>query len=97
MPLTGKQKRYLRGLGHELKPVVQIGQQGLDERVLAAIAKAIAAHELVKIKLLESYVVNRHETAERLAMTTGAEVVQVLGRTILLYQPAAENPQIKLP
>lgn len=97
MPLTGKQKRHLRGLGHALKPIVQIGQQGLDERVLAAIANAIAAHELVKIKLLESYVADRYETAERLAAKTGAEVVQVLGRTVLLYDAATENPQIKLP
>ena len=96
MPLSGKQKRYLRGLGHELNPVVLIGQQGLDERVAAAITNAIDAHELVKIKLLESFSGDRHETAEELAAKTQTELLQVLGRTILLYK-AAEKTKIQLP
>jgi RNA-binding protein len=97
MPLTGKQKRYLRGLGNTLKPVVQIGQQGIDERVVDAIKNALAAHELVKIKLLENYVGDRHEAAEEIAVQTGAELVQVLGKTILLFQAAVETPHVQLP
>jgi len=96
MPLTGKQKRHLRGLGHELNPVVHIGQQGLDERVIAAISNAIDAHELVKIKLLDSFSGDRHETAEALAVKTQTELVQVLGKTILLYK-AAKKPGIQFP
>lgn len=96
MPLTGKQKRHLRGLGHDLSPVVLIGQQGIDTRVLAAINHAINAHELVKIKLLESFSGDRHETAEDLAAQTQTELVQVLGKTILLYK-AAEKPKIQFP
>lgn len=94
MSFTGKQKRHLRGLGHALKPVVQIGQQGINERVVAATANALSAHELIKVKLLDSCAAGRHEAAEELAAKTGAEVVQVLGRTILLYRAAVENPQI---
>jgi len=97
MPLTGKQKRHLRGLGHELNPIVLIGQQGLDERVVAAITKAVDAHELVKIKLLERFSGDRHETAEELATKTKTELVQVLGKTILLYKKFAEKPTIQLP
>jgi len=96
MPLTGKQKRYLRGLGHELNPVVLIGQKGLDERVIAAITNAISTHELVKIRLLESFSGDRHETAEELAAQTQTALVQVLGKTILLYKPA-EEPKIQFP
>ncbi len=96
MPLTGKQKRHLRGLGHALNPVVLIGQQGLDARVLAAIADAIEAHELVKIKLLENFSGDRHETAAVLAKQTGSALVQVLGKTILLYK-AAEKPKLQFP
>jgi RNA-binding protein len=94
MSFTGKQKRHLRGLGHALKPVVQIGQQGIDRRVIAATVNALSTHELIKVKLLDSCVADRHEAAEELAAKTGAEVVQVLGRTILLYRPTVENPQI---
>lgn len=97
MLLSGKQKRQLRGLGHELKPIVLVGQQGIDERVLAAITDAFTARELVKIKLLESYTGERHDTAKNLADKTGAELVQVLGRTILLYKKSAEAPGIPLP
>jgi RNA-binding protein len=97
MMLTGKQKRYLRGLGNSLQPVVLIGQRGIDERIIDALKNALAAHELVKIKLLESYVGDRHVAAEELATKTGAELVQVLGGTILLYQASKENPQIDLP
>ncbi len=97
MSLTGKQKRYLRGLGHDLSPVVLIGQQGIDARVLTAINHAINAHELVKIKLLENYTGQRHETAEDLAAQTQTELVQVLGKTILLYKKCAEKPTIQLP
>jgi RNA-binding protein len=97
MPLSGKQERYLRGLGHALKPIMLIGQQGIDVRVITAITDALAAHELVKIKLLESYTGDRHAAADMLADKTGAELVQVLGRTILLYKKSAKAPGILLP
>jgi len=96
MPLTGKQKRRGRGRGHELNPVVLIGQQGLDERIIAAIKNAVDTHELVKIKLLESFSGDRHETAEELAAKTQTELVQVLGKTILLYKMSVEKPNIQL-
>jgi RNA-binding protein len=96
MSLTGKQRRHLRGLGQELNPVVLIGQQGIDARVLAAIATALNAHELVKIKLLENFGGDRYETAENLAAKTNAELVQVLGKTILLYK-TADEPNIQFP
>ena len=86
----------MRGLGHDLSPVVLIGQQGLDARVLTAIATAIDAHELIKIKLLENFSGDRHETAADLAAKIQADLVQVLGKTILLYK-AAEKPKIQFP
>jgi RNA-binding protein len=94
--LTGKQKRYLRGLGNSLKPVVLIGHHGIDDGVVAAVASAAAAHELVKIKLLESYAGDRHTIAEELAVRTKTKLVQVIGKTILLYKTAAP-PEIQLP
>lgn len=94
--LTGKQKRYLRGLGHDLKPVVMIGKNELENGVIKETDVALASHELIKVKLLESCLTDRHDAANELAEGTGSEVAQVLGRTILLYR-AAKEPVITLP
>ncbi|MCK9294593.1 MAG: ribosome assembly RNA-binding protein YhbY [Desulfobulbaceae bacterium] len=84
--LTGKQKSYLRGLGHHLVPIAMIGQNGLTKEVLAAINAVLAAHELVKIKVQNTAAIDRHEAAESVAGQTGAQLVQVIGRSILLYK-----------
>ena len=96
MPLTGNQRRYLRALGHHLSPVVQVGRQGVTEGVIAALAQALNDHELVKVKLAQA-VEERPEAAAGLAAGTGAECVQILGRTLLVYLPRPEKPTIELP
>ena len=97
MNLTGKQRRHLRALGHDLDPVVQLGKLGLTEAVTAAIDAALAQHELVKVRLGTECPDDRHDVAERFGPALGAEVAQVLGRTILLYRRHPEEPKIKLP
>ena len=82
--LTGKQKRQLRGLGHALKPVILIGKRELDQSVIDETGQALASHELIKVKLLESCLLDRHEAADTLAEATGSDIAQVLGRTFLL-------------
>lgn len=94
--LNGKQKRFLRGLGHGLKPLVRVGKNEFNEALAEETVSAIAAHELVKIKLLESCEMDRYEVAEKLAEAADAEVAQILGRTILLYRQG-EKPKIELP
>ena len=94
--LTGKQKRLLRGLGHGLKPVIRVGKNECNTALVEEAGSALAAHELIKIKLLESCLMDRHEVAEKLAKAADAEVAQVLGRTILLYRQG-ETPKIELP
>ena len=95
--LTGKQRRHLRGLGHELKPIVQIGKGGIDEGLIAALDQALADHELVKIKIGESASLDRQDAASELAAQTHSEVAQVLGNTVLLYRADPEDPKIELP
>jgi RNA-binding protein len=95
--LTGKQRRHLRALGHELKPTVQIGRSGIDEGVVAAIEQALVDHELVKIKLGEAAEIDRHDAADAIARRTGSEVAQVLGNTLLLYRADPDDPAIVLP
>ncbi len=97
MTLTGKQRRHLRALGHPLDPVVQIGKEGVTEAVARALAQALADHELVKVKLVPSAGIDRDRAAAALASATGAEVAQILGKTILLYKPREDNPTIVLP
>ncbi len=85
--LSSKQKSYLRGLGHHLAPVAMIGQQGLTKEVLNSINAVLTAHELVKIKIQNTASIERYEAAESVAGQTGAQLVQVVGRSILLYKP----------
>jgi RNA-binding protein len=95
--LSGKQRRYLRSLGHELRPIVQVGRDGLDEGLIAAVDQALTDHELIKIKLGEAVELDRHDAATDLATRTRSEVAQVLGNTVLLYRPHPEEPEITLP
>jgi RNA-binding protein len=95
--LTGKQRRHLRGLGHELKPIVQVGKDGIDDGLIAALDQALTDHELVKIKIGEGAGLDRQDAASQLAEKTHSEVAQVLGNTVLLYRADPEDPKIKLP
>lgn len=95
--LTGKQRRYLRALGHKLNAVVHIGKGGIDDGLVAAVEQALLDHELIKIKVGDSAGLDRHAAAEQLAAKTQSEVAQVLGYIVLLYRPHPEKPTIKLP
>jgi RNA-binding protein len=95
-PLTGKQRRYLRGLGHALKPVVQIGRAGLGGAVLKAIDQALHTHELIKVKVAAD--ADDAETlVEPIETRTRARVAQVVGRTLLVYRGRKKDPAIVLP
>jgi RNA-binding protein len=95
--LNGKQRHHLRGLGHELKPIVQIGKDGIDDGVIAAVDRALADHELVKIRIGEAAALESSDAADEIAQRTGSEVAQVLGSTLLLYRANPDEPTIILP
>ena len=90
MPLTGKQRRELRALGHHLEPVVIVGQSGVSEGIIGAVNQALQDHELIKVKLNEGPD-ERHDAAEKLAEGSGAHLVQLLGRTVLLFKKRDED------
>jgi len=92
VPLTGKQRRHLRALGHHLEPVVIVGQSGVTEGVIAAVEQALQDHELIKVKINEGPE-TRQEAAARMAEGTGSELVQLLGRTALLFKKRAEDSE----
>ncbi len=92
--ITGRQKKHLRALGHHLNPVVYIGKEGITKTVLKAIDDAITAHELIKVKLGQNCPLAKKEAAEELALQSGAALVQLIGKTILLYLPNPELPAL---
>jgi RNA-binding protein len=95
--LNGKQRRFLRGLGHHLDPVVLVGKEGLSEGLIGSLDVALEQHELIKIKLGESAGSDRRAIGAALAEAANADLVQVLGRTVLVYRRRAKDPQISLP
>jgi RNA-binding protein len=92
--LTGKQRRALRAMGHHLVPVVIVGQSGVTEGVLGAVTQALQDHELIKVKIHEGPE-TRHEAADKMAAGTSAELVQLLGRTVLLFKRRKEDSKFK--
>lgn len=91
LTLTGKQARFLRGLGHSLRPTVMLGRDEISTTVINALNDGLTAHELIKVKLQEGCLLDRREAATMLAEATGAAVAQILGKTILLYRPSDKN------
>ncbi len=98
--LNSKQKKFLKGLGHSLSPVVVVGKDGLLEKIVTATTLELTRHELIKIKVGKSSPVSKQETATLLSEKCGAALVQIIGKTMLLYK---KNPkldkdkQIRLP
>ena len=88
--LTNQELRALRGRGHQLKPVVLIGHEGITDAVIDAVDEALRAHELVKVKLLQSCEVDKDDAAQILSKKLKAGLIQRVGRTSLLWR---ENPK----
>ena len=97
MTLTGKQRRHLRALGHHLDPVVQLGKHGVTDAVVRAVDQALLDHELIKVRRGKECPSSRDEVATALADALGAEVVQQIGHTLLVYRRHPEEPVIELP
>jgi|SRR5687767_11953240 RNA-binding protein len=95
--LTGKQRRYLRGLGQRLAATLHVGHEGVTAGVVAQAEAQLAAHELIKVRIGENAPQSRHDLAEELAERAGAHLAQILGRTALLYRARPEEPTIVLP
>ncbi|MEC9442764.1 MAG: ribosome assembly RNA-binding protein YhbY [Myxococcota bacterium] len=93
--LNNAQRRFLRGLGHQLNPIVQVGQRDISENLIANVEAGLKAHELIKVKVHDGDRLD--ETAERLCKETGAEVVQKIGKVLLLWRRNKEEPKITLP
>ena len=97
MKLTDKQRRHLRGLGHELKPIVFIGQAGLSDAVVAEAARALNDHELIKVRATGMEREERDDALDLLAQRTESAIVGRIGHVAILYRRHPEKPKILLP
>ncbi|WP_201713560.1 ribosome assembly RNA-binding protein YhbY [Rossellomorea arthrocnemi] len=95
--LTGKQKRFLRSEAHHLNPVFQVGKGGVNDNMIKTIGEAIETRELMKISILQNCDMDKTEVAEELSEGVGADIVQIIGNTIVLYKESKENKQLTLP
>ena len=96
MSLSNRQLRYLRGLCHHLKPVVIVGDKGLNDNVKSEIEIALNHHELIKIKL-KSDRETRAQWADQIQESYGAERIQSIGQVVSFYRRNPEQPVIELP
>jgi RNA-binding protein len=95
--LTAKQRQFLKGLAHPLAPVVRVGKGGVSEAVVAETKKSLAAHELIKVRIDGDDGGARKALAETLAGAADAQIAGMIGKTLILYRPRDEEPEIKLP
>lgn len=95
--LTSKQTSYLRSLAHHLQPIFQVGKGGVSENMLDQVGLALEARELIKLSVLSNSELSVSEAAAELQAGTRADIVQTIGRTIVLYRRSEENRTIVLP
>jgi RNA-binding protein len=95
--LKGFQKKYLRGLAHSLKPVVQIGKEGITDGVIRAIDECLYRHELIKIKFTDFKEKDQKEAlTNEFAGKTGSELVGMIGHTAILYRRQTDPEKRKI-
>lgn len=89
--MTSKQRAYLKSLAMTMEPIIQIGKSSLTPEMTASVAEALDARELIKIHVLQNCVDDIRQMAETLAERTKSQVVQVIGRKIVLYKEGKED------
>ncbi len=95
--MTSKQRAYLKSLASNLEPVFQIGKSSLTPEVTEAVAEAFHTRELIKVAVLKNCMDDPRAVAEALADRTRSQVVQVIGKKIVLYKESKDHKKIILP
>ena len=95
MPLmpTGELRRALRAHGHAMSPIVQVGKAGITEGLIKQVNQALADHELIKVKVGGECPQDRFEVGELLDREPGVDLVQIVGRVLLLYKRHPQKPR----
>lgn len=95
--LNSKQRAYLTGMASKQQPIFQIGKASLTPEIISAVDDALEKRELIKLSVLKNCFDNPKEIAEIMAERTRSQVVQVIGRKIILFRISKKKPVIKLP
>ncbi len=98
--LSAGQKKYLKGVAHSLKALVHIGKEGISPGVFNSISSELTNHELVKIKIGGNNSIDRHQASKAIAADTGSTLIQLVGKTFVLYRAnpkKAKDKRIRLP
>lgn len=94
--MTSKQRAYLKGLAMTMDPILQIGKSSLTPELTQSVDEALEARELIKIHVLKNCIDDAKELAQVLGERTHSQVVQVIGKMIVLYRPAKEEKSRKI-
>jgi RNA-binding protein len=99
--ISTRARAHLRSLAHHLEPVLQIGHDGPTDAVIEQAQTLLERHELIKVKVGQGYEGDRRELAKDLAKALLADLVQTIGRIVVLYRPRKrkhpKRPPITLP
>ena len=95
--MNNKQRAYLSGLASKMTPILQIGKSSLTPEIITAVDEALEARELIKISVLQNCMDDPKEIAQVIAERTRSEVVQVIGKKVVLYRESKDNKKIELP
>lgn len=91
--LTTRQKQFLKALAHPLKPLVQIGKEGISPSIVATVKKELEHHELIKVKIGNNSGLERHQTPTLIAEASDSVVVQLIGKIFALYKENPDKPK----
>lgn len=95
--MNSRQRSYLKSLASNINPIFQIGKDMLTPEITEAVIESFNTHELIKINVLKNCMDDPKSMGQILADRTGSEIVQVIGKKIVLYKANKDNPQIVLP
>ncbi len=84
--LNIKQKKQLRSIANNLKPYVIVGKDGVNENLIVTLNDSLVAHELVKVSVLKNSSLSINEVAIELSRLTNSEIIQIIGRVVILYK-----------
>lgn len=94
--MTSKERAYLKGLAMNIDPILHIGKSSLTDEIVNAVIEVLEARELIKIAVLKNCLDDPKEIAQAIAENTRSEVVQVIGKKIVLYKQADEPEKRKI-
>jgi RNA-binding protein len=93
MVLSSKQRKFLESLANDLEPIVRLGKFGVTPTLVQTVDEVLTAHELMKIKILENAKIEKEAAAEEIIQGTGASLIKIIGRVIILYRPSPDKKE----